>query len=251
MKTRERHHLKENELAHWVAAAREVIEPRARQLVIAVAALVVLGLVVVGIRQFRQGDERAAEALLGDAMVALNAQVLRVEDGGAPAGELPAAATIGAVGTFSSEEAKLTAALPRFQTAADAYPDTQAGITARYHLGSVLAQLGRADDAAAAFDDVIARAGSGSLYGQMASLGKADALARQGQYDAAIAAWQALVAGGATSLPTEAILMDLARAYLAKGDTEEARRTLNRIVEEFPQSPYSAVARQELQTLTS
>ena len=42
------------------------------------------------------------------------------------------------------------------------------------------------------------------------------------------------------------ILMELARAYVAQGNQEEARRTFTQIVDEHPTSPYSAEARAEL-----
>ena len=46
-------------------------------------------------------------------------------------------------GTYATEQAKLEAALPELLKAADAYPNTDAGITARYHAAGVLAGLGR------------------------------------------------------------------------------------------------------------
>ena len=64
-----------------------------------------------------------------------------------PARRGPAAATLGATGSFATEAAKLNAALPKLKAAADAYPDTAAGITARYHYASSLAALGRHDEA--------------------------------------------------------------------------------------------------------
>jgi hypothetical protein len=45
--------------------------------------------------------------------------------------------------------AKLTAALPKLKAAADGYPDTASGITARYHYASALAALGKSDEATA------------------------------------------------------------------------------------------------------
>ena len=93
----------------------------------------------------------------------------------------------------------MTAALPKLQAAADAYPDSAAGITARYHLAGALAALGRHDEAITQFDEVIRRAGSGSLYGRMARLGKADTQARAGQLDAAIATWKGMAASRAGS----------------------------------------------------
>jgi FimV-like protein len=53
----------------------------------------------------------------------------------------------------------------------------------------------------------------------------------------------------ADELPADAILMDLARAYVRKGDTEEARKTFTEIVDKHPASPYTAEARAELENL--
>ena len=43
--------------------------------------------------------------------------------------------------------------------------------------------------------------------------------------------------------------MQLARTYLDAGKRTEAQQTFNRIVEEFPESPFSADARRELDNL--
>src|SRR4030095_4276964 len=102
----------------------------------------------------------------------------------------PASAQLGATGTFSTEEAKLKAALPKLREAADAYPDNPAGIIARYHLAGALAALGQSDEAAKEFASVATRSGDNTLYGRMARLGEAESQARAGQRDAAIAAWR-------------------------------------------------------------
>ena len=83
----------------------------------------------------------------------------------------------------------------------------------------------------------------------MSRLGKADAQARAGQLDAAIAAWKEMAAQNADNLPVDAILMDLARAYIQKGDTEEARKAFTQIVDQHPESPYTPEARTELDNL--
>ena len=95
---------------------------------------------------------------------------------------------------------------------------------------------------------MITRAGDG-LYGRMARLGKAEEQARTGQLDAAIATYQELSTKTDSDLPTDAILMQLARAYVAAGKKDEAQKTFTKIVDEHPQSPYAAEARQELETL--
>jgi TolA-binding protein len=83
----------------------------------------------------------------------------------------------------------------------------------------------------------------------MAVMGKADAQAQGGQLDAAIETWKGLAAKGGEALPVDAILMELARAYVQKGNREEARKTFTELVDKHPQSPYTAEARAELENL--
>jgi tetratricopeptide (TPR) repeat protein len=247
MKSTERHHLKENELALTLGSVRDFMDTR-RSLVTTVAgAAAVVAVVVIGILVYRQTTSTRGEAALAEAMVALNAQVVPAGTTGAEG--LPAAATLGAQGAFATEEAKLKAALPKLQAAADQYPGSPAGITARYHLAGALASLGRTNEAISAFGEVITRAGRDTLYGRMAALGKADTQARAGQLDAAIATWKELSTQQSDQLPVEAILMEMARAYLQKGNTEEARKTFTQIVDQHADSPYSTEARRELDNL--
>ena len=248
MKRKERHHLKENELIHTIENLRDVFERRQRDVAIAVIALVVIAAVIVGVMVIRQRNESRGVDLLAEAMVALNVQVVPA---GVSGGEddLPASASLGATGSFSTEEAKLLAALPKLQAAADAYPDSDAGVTARYHLAGAYAALGRHDEAVKEFDDVAARVGADALYGRMARLGKAETQANAGQLDAAIAAWVAMAAVETPDLPVDAILMRLARAYVEKGEPEEARKTLTQVIDQHPNSPYAQTAQSELDAL--
>ncbi len=246
MKTKERHHLKENELAHTLASAREFVESRGKQVGGAIGIVVLIVAVVAGVLVFRNRADTRGEEQLAEALVALNAQVVPAS---AAAGELPAAAQIGATGSFQTEEAKLAVALPKLKMAADAFPDTSAGIQARYHYAATLAALGRHADAVKEFDDVTRRAGADTLYGRMASLGKADTQSKAGQIDGAIASWKALADKKDPNLPEDAILMELGKAYQTKGSREDARKTFTQLVDQFPTSPYAAEARAELDTL--
>jgi tetratricopeptide (TPR) repeat protein len=252
MKAKERHRLKENELAHSINAAREYLEPRGKQIggLLVVAILIVAA--ILGITIIRNQSDRDAQRALAEAMVALNARVVPVAPtGDANAEGVPAAAQLGAEGSFATEEAKLRAALPKLKAAVDSYPDVEQGITARYHMAGALSTLGRHKEAIAEYDQVVQRAGNDSLYGRMARLGKADTEAKAGQLDAAIATWKELASSTDEDLPKDAILMELARAYVAKGNQEEARKTFTQLVDEHPTSPYSAEARTELEQLKS
>jgi tetratricopeptide (TPR) repeat protein len=246
MKRTQRHQLKENELAQTLAAARAAVEARQGQIAKAAVAVVVVILAVLAINWFRGRGEASAEQALAQAMVVLNAPVVPPTATPEAGSDLPAAASLAAEGSYPSEAAKLTAALPRLQTAAADHPGTVAGTTARYHYASALSALGRHDEAIQAYDQVIGDAGADSLYGRMAQLGKADTQKKAGQLDAAIATWQALASSNDEDLPQDAILAELARAYQARGQEDEAKKTLTQLVEQHPTSPYSAQARAEL-----
>jgi TolA-binding protein len=248
MKTKHRRQLKENEVAQFVGAMREFLQENGRRLVSAVVAVAVVGAAVLGLLAYRNREQSRGQELLAQATVVLNTAVVPVNAETKP-GDAPAAASIGAKGTFSTETQKLNAAVPKLRAAADAYPETAAGIQARYHLAASLAALGQSKEAITQFDEVIKRAGNDSLYGKMAQLGKADAQQASGQTDAAIATWKELAAKKDANLPQDAILMQLGRAYQTKGNTADAKKTFTDIVDNHPDSPYVAEARKELDAL--
>lgn len=250
MKTVHRHDLKKNDLADKLEDLQEFLGPRTRTVRLVLIGILAVLVVVAATMFVRQRSQGRGQDLLAEALVALDARVVPASAPGAP-GEAPAAAEFGATGTFSTEAAKLTAALPKLKAAADAYPDAPAGITARYHMAGALAALGRHDEAITAFDDVSKRAGADSLYGRMARLGKADAQARAGQLDAAITTWKTMVTQEANALPVDAILIELGRAYVTKGNTAEAKQAFTQIVDQHPDSPYAQEARTSLEGLSS
>jgi tetratricopeptide (TPR) repeat protein len=249
MKRKERQHLKENALAHTMASAADFVESNKQTMLTGAVAIIVVALVGGGIYTYTNRTDSRGQDLLASAMTALNAPVVPVTAApGATPGELPAAASMGAIGSYATQEAKLNAALPKLKEAAEAFPDSPAGITARYHYAGTLAALGKHQEAIQAFDDVTARAGN-SIYARMAALGKADTHARAGQLDQAIATWKSLVDRKDASLPEDALLMELARAYQSKGNVDEAKKTFTQLVEQHPTSPYAAEARAELESL--
>jgi TolA-binding protein len=250
MKSDHRHDLKKNELASSLGKLQEFAGPRGRTLSVVVIGALVVAVIAAGVVLVRQRSESRGQDLLAEALVALNARVVPTAAAGAP-GDAPAAAQFGATGTFSTEAAKLNAALPKLKAAADAYPDATAGITARYHMAGALSALGRHEEAITAFDEVVTRAGANTLYGRMAKLGKADAEARAGKLDAAIATWKTMVTQDAAELPVDAILIELGRAYVTKGNPTEAKQTFTQIVDQHPDSPYASEARTTLESLNS
>ena len=107
MKRTERHQLKENELAEMLAHAREALGPRKGQVLLITVIVVVAAAALVGVTAWRQRGNVQAEQALAEAMVIFNAPVVPISaEPGAP-GEVPAAATIGATGSYATEAAKL------------------------------------------------------------------------------------------------------------------------------------------------
>ena len=247
MKRAERHHLKENALAQMIASAQETLIARKGEITSVLLGVVAIGAIVAGILTWRQQDNVRAERLLADAMVIYNARVVPATTESENPGAVPAAAMIGATGSYASELAKLTDALPRLKAAADAFPETKAGVTARYLYASSLSNLGRHAEAIDAFLEVIDLAGEDSFYGRVALMGTADAQTRAGQLDAAIETWNALASSEDEQLPKDAVLMQLGKAYQASGNQEAASETFARVVDEYPTSLYSFEAQAALE----
>ena len=76
----------------------------------------------------------------------------------------------------------------------------------------------------------------------MARLGLAEAQARAGQYDQAINTFKELAQRKDGPLPVDGILMQLGATYLEAGKRADAQQTFNRLVEEFPESPFTGDA---------
>ena len=196
---------------------------------------------------WQQEDDARAEQMLADAMVTFNARVIPPSTTPAQPGEVPAAATLGATGLLchGSRQAECRPAEAEGggrRVSGHATRGSPRAITTPRRWP----RSGKHAEAIQTFDDVINRAGSGSLYGRMAQMGKADTQARAGQLNDAIAAWKSLASSTDEDLPKDAILMELGKAYQASGNQEEARKAFTQIVDEHPTSPYSAEARAEL-----
>ena len=112
----------------------------------------------------------------------------------------------------------------------------------------MLMALGRPADAAVCYQDVVKHAGN-TIYSQMGQLGLAESHARAGQYDQAINGFKELAQRKDGTLPIDGILMQLGRTYRDAGKRADAQQTFNRLVQEYPDSPFSAEARKELDSL--
>ena len=242
MKRTERHHLKENELAVSIRRAQTTAQRYRTQITWVTIAVLVLVAGGVGYGVWRARVNAQSREQLAAALAVAQAPV-------AP----PPATTTGSTpppvpGTFSTERAKLEAALPKFLEVANRFPSTPAGIAARYHEASILVALGKPAEAIQRYREVQQRDPRG-LYGRMARLGEADAHMIAREYDRAVAIYKELADRNDGSLPLDGILMQLGRGYAAAGKQTEARQTFTRVLDQFPDSPYLTEAKRELERL--
>ena len=247
MKPSKRQHLKDNELALAIGQANQWRSTNQRTLTMALVAVVLVAAAALGFITWRNSVDTKARALLAEAMVVQEARVMPPTPPADPAGNASPSAPVPQSGTYPSERAKLEAALPKFVAAADTYPSTDPGRTARYNAAAILVGLGRFDEAIQQYDRVISD-GSGLLQ-QMARLGKAEAQLRASQYDAAIGSFKDLSEKADANVPKEAILLELARAYKLAGKNDDARKTLTQIVEQHAESPFATEAKTELEKI--
>jgi TolA-binding protein len=235
MKRTERHHLKENELRTFAMQARETLGERRRETTGLFALIAVVVVVAVAYFGWREHVQTQAQVLLAEAMTVQDAHV-------GPPG------VTGSGLSFISERERAQAALTKLKVAADAYPSSDAGIYARFQEAATWTTLGSPAQAATAYQQVIDKSGDG-LYGQMARLGLAESQALQGQYDQAINAFKELAQHKDGPLPIDGILMQLGRTYLEAGKRADAQQTFGKLVQEYPDSPFTGDARKELDNL--
>jgi TolA-binding protein len=240
MKGSERHRLKENELSHALSDASSRLQESRGTVGLVAGIVAVVAVVGLGYWAWTTRSENRAQALLGEAIVIMQAPVEEAKPGAKPA----------ATG-YPTVQARAEAGLNKFAEVYNAYPSTDAGIASRYYAASALAMLGRHSEAVARFQETVDRAGQNSFYGRMARLGVVEANAQAKKYDEAISAAQALVNNTTDdTIPRDALLIELGRVQAAAGKKAEAKQTLDKVIAEFPGSPYIEEARKMLAELT-
>jgi TolA-binding protein len=245
MKTAERQHLKQNELAETLTHAQEWLQSAGPYLGRALGAAVLVVVVVGGVLWWRAYRTAKAGALLSAALTVASAPIAPPPAPAVPGQPAPPAPP---AGSYPTEQARNDAAIAKFAEAASAYPSTEAGRLARYRLAALYAEQGKLADAEREFK-ALADGGASSLHGRMARLGLADLQVRQGQFDAAIATYRELAARADGDLPVDAMLMQLARAQVLAGKSRDAVQTLRRVIDEFPTSVYVSDARREKEAI--
>ena len=233
--------MKENEFAHTVARTREMVNQRPREMATLAIGVLVVALALGGFAAWKASRDARGTTLLASALAVAEAPIVT------PPPPAPGSAPpVQPLGSFRTERERLDAAVPLLQRAADAYPDSDAGITARYRLAASLAELGRYAEAEQRYQEVAQKAGAKTIYRYTARLGVGEAQLAQGPGDAAVTTLRDLASDTNSTLPVDSVLMQLGRAAQTAGKNADATHAFTRVVEEFPQSVYAAEAKEKI-----
>jgi predicted negative regulator of RcsB-dependent stress response len=132
-----------------------------------------------------------------------------------------------------------------FQRVIDSYGRTEQADMARLYLARIALSRGQTDEARTALVE-LARKHDGNVIGRLANLDLVNLRLASGQGAEVAADLEAMVTGQSSGLPRDAALYSLGELFIEEGQPDKARTYLEMLVEEFPESPYMANARQRL-----
>ncbi len=224
-----RRDLKRNDLAETMGKTVDYVSGHRRGVTEVVAIAVAVGVLVGGFFVYRAWTERSAGKSLSEAIGILETPL--ASD----------AAAAGAPKTFASAAERRTAAEKLLQKAA-AHGSTRSGRAAQV----ILAANGA--DQPGQSVDVFERAAraSKSESAAAAEIDAAKLLAAQGKTTEAIDRLKRAIESPASAAPKDALLFTLAAIYEQSGSPADARATYQRLITDYPNSPYRADARQKV-----
>ncbi len=231
-----RKEIKRDQVAEWVEHSTAALRSHSKGIFLGVGAVVAAILLVGGVFWWLNAQEGAANALLSRAVEVYAAPIVATD----PKPDDPDSPS------FADEASRRARAKELFEKLASDYSLTDAADVSDVYLGRLAADDG--DLAAAARhwrkfvdahpDHVLAGEVEVSLLTLDRQQGKAEGVAKE---------LEAMLtkAPGERTLPGDVILYELARTYEQLGRDDDAKSTYGRLVEEYPQSAYTPVARQK------
>jgi tetratricopeptide (TPR) repeat protein len=228
-----RRQLKRDEVRDTVTRGWSFVSTHRRGSLEAVVALAVAAALVGGIFGVRSYRERRASEALSKGLATLDTPLVGDSNAAGAAGK-----------SYTSEAERQADALRYFQKAAG-YSGTEAGKMARLVLAAEQARTGSTQNKAlgqipSSHDLILSGIGE---------IDRARLLASEGRVDDAIGALKRAIDSPDTKAPKDALLNELGRIAENAGRSDEARRAWQRLVDEYPRSPYLPDARQRMTAL--
>jgi predicted negative regulator of RcsB-dependent stress response len=135
-----------------------------------------------------------------------------------------------------------------FQQVVQSYGRSDQADMARLYLARIALSRGQVDDARSTLVELSQKHGN-DLIGRLATLDLIDLRLASGQVAEVAGELEAMVVAQDGGLPRDLALYKLGEVYVTSGEPERARSYFERLVEEFPESPYVMNARLKLNEL--
>jgi predicted negative regulator of RcsB-dependent stress response len=233
-----RRDMKRDELATAMGRGVEYAESHARTLVTAIGVVLAVALLAALWFMYRSNRDEKANVALAQAIKVYQAPV----DPAAPKPDDPQAPT------FADEAARRTKAKGLFEKVYDDFGSTSAGDVAAVYLGQIALGEGQPDRARELWNGFVKEHGDHLLAGETrVNLFRLDR--NTGKAEEVSKTLTAMLDQAEPPLPQDVILGELAATQEQLGKKQDAVQSYQRIIDEFPQSPYARDARQKIAEL--
>ena len=230
--------IKRDDFTAAVGRSVEYAGSHVRSIAYAVGGVLLLVLLVVGIHLYRGSQEQKA----GDALTA----ALKAYQ--APVAATDAKPTDPDTPSFPTDAARLARAKELFGKVHSNYGSTDAADLAGLYLAQIAADEGRLDEARKLWNDFI-DSHKGSMLAAEAKVNLLALDRKQGKGEAVAQELRGMLEKGDTPLPQDLILHELGTTLEQLHRPQEAIQSYQRIIDEFPQSPFRSDAQQKLAAL--
>jgi len=233
-----RKEIKRDEFADVVGRGVEYAGGHIRTISYAIGGLLLLVLLGVGIYYWRARQNEAASRALAEAAKVYQAPVTAAgatpDDPSQP--------------SFATEEARRAKAKPLLAKVRDDYGSTKAAGVAGLYLAQIAADEGKLDEARKLWSE-FADGNKGSMLAAEARLNVIALDRKQGKGEEVVKDLRAMLEKGDAPLPQDVILHELGLTLEELKRPQEAIQSYQRILDEFPQSPFRGDAQQKVAAL--
>jgi len=233
-----RKEIKRDEFADVVGRSVEYAGGHVRTIAYALGGLLLLVLLVVGITYWRNRQNAAASQALAAAVKVYQAPVTatgaKPDDPGQP--------------SFATEEARRAKAKGLLAKVRDDYGSTNAADVAGLYLAQIHADEGKLDEARKLWSDFV-DGHKGSMLAAEARLNLLALDRKQGKGEEVVKELRSMLEKGDAPLPQDVILHELGLTLEQLHRPQEAIQSYQRILDEFPQSPFRSDAQQKVSAL--
>ncbi|HWM90097.1 MAG TPA: tetratricopeptide repeat protein [Thermoanaerobaculia bacterium] len=233
-----RKEMKRDELSTALGRGYDYAESHARTILLAAGVAAALVLLAGLFYMYRSNRAEKASTALAHAIEVYDAPI----DPSAPKPDDPASPT------FADEAARQAKAKTLFQALYDDYGSTVAGDVASVYLAQIAMAEGQADRARELWQGFLEKHDDHLLSGETrVNLVRLDR--SQGKAEEVSQTLTAMLDEPEPPLPLDVVLSELAATQEELGKKQDAIQSYQRIIDEFPQSPYARDARQKIAAL--